>query len=76
MAQAGFGDVSERHEQLTWDFPDLAALIWYCQHLFGMVKAKPLQVDHELRSRFAIDCAGSVVRLPWSLVYAVGTKPL
>lgn len=75
MAQAGFREVSERHEQFTWDCPDLPSLVWYCRHLFGMVKAELSDVEQELRSRFTIDCAGTVVRLPWSLVYAVGTKP-
>ena len=75
MAEAGFQEVSEKHECFTWDFPDLPSLVWYCKHLFGMVKADLAQVEHELRMRFAIDCLGTVVRLPWSLVYAVGTKP-
>jgi hypothetical protein len=74
MSQAGFREVSERHERFTWDFPDLPSLVWYCRHLFGMVKAELPQVEQELRSRFPIDCANSLVRLPWSLVYAVGTK--
>lgn len=74
MTEAGFQAVSERHECFTWDFPDLPSLVWYCKHLFGMVKAELSQVEHELRARFAIDYAGAVVRLPWSLVYAVGTR--
>lgn len=75
MAHAGFREVSERHERFTWDFPDLPSLVWYCRHLFGMVKAELPQVEQELRARFTIDCADSLVRLPWSLAYAVGTKP-
>lgn len=75
MTAAGFQNVSEQHECFTWDFPDMPSLVWYCKHLFGMVKGELSQVEQELRARFAIECAGTVVRLPWSLVYAVGTKP-
>lgn len=76
LRTAGFEDVSEEHVHFTWDFSDTKTLVWYCKQLFGLVKAECSDVELELGQFFSIDETDGIARLPWSLVYAAGTKPL
>jgi SAM-dependent methyltransferase len=75
MIDANLADVRERHLSFPWTFDGLATLIEYCRLLFGLVKADVGDVEVELRRYFTIDEQGGGTRLPWSLVYAVGTRP-
>ena len=75
LAGAGFTAVREEHCHFDWRFPDRDTLWTYCGELFGLVKAAPGQVEAEVRRRFEVREAADGVRLPWSLVYAVGRKP-
>lgn len=74
LAQAGFTNIREKYRQFYWPFPDSNTLVKFCHLLFGMVKADLPQVEAELKKYFAIEVTPNSAKLPWSLVYAVGTK--
>jgi len=76
LQAAGFQGVTERHQHFTWKFPDITTLVWCCKHLFGMVKADDQHVEMELRRFFTMEITSNAAHPPWSLVYAVGTKPM
>lgn len=76
LSGLGFVDVREDYREFFWVFTDEGALVAFCHMLFGMVKATLPQVEAELKRYFTIEVGANEARLPWSLVYAVGTKPL
>jgi ubiquinone/menaquinone biosynthesis C-methylase UbiE len=75
LVSSGFTQVSENHRRFHWGFSSVDQLVCYCKVLFGMVEATEAQVHDALTRIFAIEHADGEVRLPWSLVYAVGQKP-
>ena len=75
LNERGFIDIREEYHEFFWTFPDMGTLVKYCHLLFGMVKASLPQVEAELRRYFSIEVGSNASRLPWSLVYGVGTKP-
>lgn len=75
LSELGLVDLREEYREFFWNFPDMGTLVKYCHLLFGMVKATLPQVEAELKRYFAVEVGSKEVRLPWSLVYAVGTKP-
>ena len=75
LNERGFIDVREEYREFYWTFPDRGTLVKYCHLLFGMVKASLPQVEEELKRHFTIEVGSNAARLPWSLVYGVGTKP-
>lgn len=74
LQRAGFVGVTERYRKFTWDFPDRATMVRYCHVLFGLVKASPDEVSRVLESDLGAFVDDRGAHLPWSLVYAVGTK--
>ena len=46
----------------------------FCQGLFGLLHADLATVRREIRDSFEIRETAESVVLPWSLVYAVGTR--
>jgi len=70
LGDAGFTSVEEHHHTFTWDFPSWEALVWFCKHFFGLVKADYVEVECELTRYFDIKTNAAGVHLPWSLVYA------
>jgi len=73
LASAGFTEVVEESTAYHWTFPSHAVLVQFCRLLFGLVRASDEAVACALHDHFAVTSDGDGrVRLPWSLVYAVG----
>lgn len=74
LSEAGFTEISEKHESYQWKFPDMTTLIHFAQLLFRMTKATPAQVQESLMTHLKVTESKSEVSLGWSLVYASGKK--
>lgn len=70
LENAGFERVREHMREYTWDFPNLADLVWYCKTLFRMTRAGLDDVEAELRRYLRIDVDSAGARMHWSLAYA------
>ena len=75
LSAAGFVKTREDYRQYEWLFPDFKTLVTYCHLLFGMTKAGLTQVEAEIKKYFTVKSTSNSAQLPWSLLYAVGTKP-
>lgn len=75
LEQAGFVHVSEGIHQYTWEFPDLAELVWFCKTLFRMTRATLEQVDAELQRYLRVETDRGGARLHWTLAFARGHRP-
>ena len=74
LASSGFVDVVEQFSPFSWDFPDKDTMILFCKKLFGMHKADLSVVEREVFKYFDPITDDDGTHLPWSLIYAVGTK--
>lgn len=74
LERAGFIATSEEHHEYFWIFDSEVQMVRYCQSLFGLVHAGLDTVQAALMDAFDIRFEDGEVRLPWSLVYAVGVK--
>jgi len=75
LTSTGFISVKENYHEFTWDFPDMPAMVEYFKDLFGLTKGSLEQVHDEVMRAFSVTVTGEGVCVPWSLVYASGTKP-
>lgn len=71
---AGFTGICEEHYEYSWTFKSEVEMVRYCRSLFGLVRAGEDDIHMALRDAFDIRLEQGEVRLPWSLVYAVGVK--
>ena len=79
LTDCGLTDVTETFEDSFWSFDSTEQLAAYCYQLFGMVKAAPGVVWNAIQAHFSFsraEMSQGMVRLPWPLLYGVGTKPL
>lgn len=74
LRTAGFTRIREEHHEYWWTFESDEQMVRYCQSLFGLTRATQRQVHAALKAAFAIQTGSHETRLPWSLLYAVGTK--
>ena len=75
LTSSGFISVKEDYHQFTWDFSDTPAMAEYFKDLFGLTKGCLEQVRDEVTRAFPLTVTVEGARVPWSLVYASGTKP-
>ncbi|HET7307190.1 MAG TPA: methyltransferase domain-containing protein [Gammaproteobacteria bacterium] len=76
LGAAGFQSIRVVHRRYCWNFNSEEQMVRYCQSLFGMVRASYEEVRAALVESFDIRHDPDKVRLPWSLVYAAGVKPV
>lgn len=76
LADAGFVEVEEKHEEYVWRFPDRAALVGFCKDLFRMTRATLEEVERELSRTLTVGADGAGATLGWGLTYARGRRPL
>lgn len=75
LEEAGLSNVVEETVPLSWRFSSLQQMAAYCRALFAMTLATEQEVLEVLRARFMVTEQDGQVCLPWTLLYAVGTKP-
>lgn len=75
MAGAGFVDIAERQESYSWQFPDRATLVSFCSQLFGLVRARPQDVEQAIESHLEPRLCPQGIEIPWTLAYARGRLP-
>jgi SAM-dependent methyltransferase len=75
LAEAGFVEVEEKHEEYVWRFPDHAALVAFCKDLFRMTRATLAEVERELSRTLVVGADGAGATLGWGLTYARGRHP-
>jgi hypothetical protein len=72
---AGFTPVCERRVQYTWNFDTVEDMVWYCQNLFGIDKATPMQVHDGIAEILGYAIAPTnKVRMNWELIHTFGMK--
>lgn len=76
LRAAGFQSARVVHRRYCWNFDSEEQMVRYCHSLFGMVRASYEEVRAALVESFDIRHDPDKVRLPWSLVYAAGVKPV
>jgi SAM-dependent methyltransferase len=74
LTAAGCVDVREERCDLHWVFPSTTEMVTFCYGLFGLSRASKEQVHDALFEYFDVQISDDGVRLPWTLVYSVGTK--
>ena len=75
LKASGFVSVQEIYHEFSWNFPDMLAMDEYFKDLFGLTKGSLEQVRDEVTHAFPVTVTVEGAGVPWSLVYASGTKP-
>lgn len=74
LTNAGCVNVSEKMRDLHWVFPTVEIMGKFCRGLLGMAKIDSETVSRIILDHFDVKQEKHAVRLPWSLVYCIGTK--
>jgi len=75
LNSSGFISVQEDYHEFMWTFPDMPAMDEYFKDLFGLTKGGLEQVRDEVTHAFPVTVTVDEVCVPWSLLYASGSKP-
>jgi len=74
LTAAGCVAVVEQTHHLHWVFTSTDEMARFCQGLLGMAKASEAQVLAAIYEHFDVEIVDGLVKLPWSLAYAIGVK--
>ncbi len=75
LADAGFTEIEEKHEEYAWVFPGHEALVAFCKDLFRMTRATLTEVERELSRHLVMKTDdGGGATLGWGLTYATGRR--